>query len=266
MSSGFSAPTRPDWRWSAIAHAESLSDPRARGYLDKNDEVLQRGFSFKKALDIKFETSLRYPDMTAAYKLYMGPSNVRGMIEGYLLTGADDERIAESFCCRPETVAAYHDLFFDVRSRLHAYAWISSAVFGDVAYTGVSKNDRQGMLHRIAWMGGLEVFESVLSPRANIREISGIYRDVIERALVQNSLETAISAGNNPEVAYQLLATTVDKLTNIEAEENSGSKDQDTITAFVQNIGITVADPTNEANLKLPAREIRESEYEVTKR
>lgn len=219
--------------------------------------------AFKRSMTTNFSPSLLYPEMMAAYSLYMGATAVRGILEGYLLTGADDERISESFCCRPETVAAYHELFFDVRSRLHAYAWVSSAVFGDVAYTGINKGDRQGMLHRIAWLGGLELFESTLSPRANIRDIADTYRQVIERALVQNSLETAISCGNNPEAAYQLLTTTVDKLTGTSDPNAAANKEQDAITAFVQSIGITVADPTDEANLKLPKRELRESEYEV---
>lgn len=239
-----------------------MSDTRGLAYV-QDDPILKRGYLFKRAMTKRHGPSIDYPEMMSAYQYYMGTLVTRGMLEGYLLTGAENERIAQSFCCRPEVIAAYHDLFFDVRPRLEAFAWINSAVFGDVAYTGVAKYDRHGMLQRIAWLGGVDLYESLLSPRSKVKDVAEVYREVIERALVQNSLETAISTGNNPEVAYQLLTTTVEKLTPKDDGQSADDEYQEAVTAFVQSVGISVADPTQDANLKLPARELRESEYEV---
>jgi hypothetical protein len=51
-------------------------------------------------------------------------------LEAYLLTGADDEYIAEELTMDPRTVAYYEGLFFNVRDRLHARPYIVNVILG----------------------------------------------------------------------------------------------------------------------------------------
>ena len=263
---GYAAPSRTDWRWATISELNNVNDTKARSIIAAyHDDTCRRAYEFKRMRDPKISVSVKYPDIAAAYDIYMGENLRRGLLEGYLLTGADDDRIAASFGCHPKTITSYHDIFFDVRPRLSAHAWITSSVFKDLPYTGVHKGDRQGMIHRIAWIGGLSAFEASISPRASVSDVFSIYQDVIERALAQNSVEIVLSGAGSPEVSSQFLATTMEKIKSNSERKGGGSSDyEEAVTAFVRGVGITVADPTISANLKLPARELREAEYEVT--
>src|SRR5207248_5335102 len=64
-------------------------------------------------------------DVAAAYRLRHGDDKLaRGTLEGRLLAGEPIPEVAAACGLTPGVVEAYHELFFDVRERLDAAAWV----------------------------------------------------------------------------------------------------------------------------------------------
>jgi hypothetical protein len=97
------------------------------------------------------------PVVAAAHQLYYAPDiELRQILQARLLARQSDEEIASRASMDPEVVAAYHDTFFDTRSRLDWKLWITKAVLGLSAYgtpdkKGAITERQRGMLYM--WFG-----------------------------------------------------------------------------------------------------------------
>lgn len=253
------APDRPDWRWARVADLSQYSDMQALSRLKHEDETTQAAFRFKRAFDRGMIDA--YPVFEAAYELFMSDPQDRTSMEILLLAGADNNLIAEKLgIASSDVVDVYHDLFFAVRPyRAKATAWIASKVFGSFSHQGVHRNDRHGIALRLAWLGGIEVAIGLLDGDLSNEAVISALRLIAQGALVANAAETALTGFTRPDQAPEFFRISMD----MEAAGGSGGEFEKQVTAFLDELTLTVADPTDQSNLELPAREERVAEYEV---
>lgn len=255
------APARPDWRYARAAEATEYSDSEAAARLEAADQCIRDAYLFRRSLDAGLSVE-RWPALAAAYELFTARDKERLFVEGLLLTGANNDLVAQMIGCDPVDVQAFHDLFFDVRQRLDKPGWVVAQLFGGTLYGSVNPRDKVAQLHRVAWLGGPEIFLSFYSGRWS-PEIGRSLNDIIRGVLAKSSLLASMCMVGrdelNIDVLRVFLESTQDDIAKVAA---NGSEEQAAaIIGFIRSVPLTVADPTDPSNLKLPAREKRAFEY-----
>jgi hypothetical protein len=154
-----------DWRW---RRAVELVNHHCRLSRRRDDNRIWEAVSFLRKLCRSGTTTTsklvrRHPDLAAAHALYAaGESWPRSELEARLLTDEPFGQIGARAGMSEATVAAYHDLFFDVRQRLHASDWVAVHVLGRDGRIGFTDGDAGRLLKTYAYSGGTFVLESLL--------------------------------------------------------------------------------------------------------
>jgi hypothetical protein len=155
----------PDWRWRRavrlVDHGRRLSRRRDDGQVCEAVHFLRelRRLGGESTPDF----TRRHPALAAAHALYAaGESWPRSELEARLLTDESFGQIAARSGMSDATVAAYHDLFFDVRHRLHASDWVAVHALGRDGRIGFADGDAGRLLKAYAYSGGTSVLESLL--------------------------------------------------------------------------------------------------------
>lgn len=257
------APDRPDWRWERIIELAEYSDTQAAARLQSEDESTQRGFRFKRQFDRGILDQDLFADVEAAHYTWLNQQSNRILLECFLITGAPDEEIAYEMYMHPDVVGTYHDLFFAVRPALERKGWMHSAVIGPHTAAGHHQHDRHGNALKMAYLVGKEVLLQMLGKDFGSPAMLAELSKVLRGTMVVMSTEQAIGGSFGYENGAELLRMSID-VANDSSSGDSGDELGDQVANFVKGLGLSVADPTEESNLRLPAREMREAEYEVT--
>jgi hypothetical protein len=259
------APGRLDHRFAVAVEASEFSQTEAQYRLRSADSVTRRAYQFKCAVDAGLDTG-PWPDITAAYELFSNRPSERTFIEGLLLTGAPNPMVANLVGCDPEDVQAFHDLFFDVRARLDKPGWIVAQLFEGALYSNVNSRDKVGQLHRVAWLGGPDVFLAFYSSASDPMTRKAI-QEIQAGILTKCSLLASMNLVGRDEINVDLVRITLEAAKEDVAAAVAGGDEEvaQTMLSFIKSVPLLVADPTVEANLSLPAREKRAHEYLVTK-
>jgi hypothetical protein len=116
----------PDWRWRRAAfiveHGRRLSA--------RDDAVVRKAVAYRRALARcrgeagRRRLANRHPGLHAAVGLTQD-GGARRVVEAALLAGADDVTIAARCAVPAAVVGLFHDLFFDVRSRLGSPSYLA---------------------------------------------------------------------------------------------------------------------------------------------
>lgn len=128
--------TRPvNARWERVLDLDARGKRRATHKWD--DAAVQRGLDFARRIRdchgvlARERLSLAMPDVDAAYRLHWEASELdRGIVQARLLAGQPFEAVAAACGMATEGVRAYHDLFFDVQSRLRDKFYITTRAVG----------------------------------------------------------------------------------------------------------------------------------------
>jgi hypothetical protein len=144
----------PDWRWRL---ANRLADQPGHPVLARHADlwvaqalVLARDLRRPPDAPAAPPTALR-----AAHDLYAGQDQLpRWVAEAHLLTGEPLERVAQRCGLGRDVLAAYAEVFFHVRDRLDATAYICHRVIGPRLHFGLTEGDIDVLL-KIAGYGGL---------------------------------------------------------------------------------------------------------------
>jgi hypothetical protein len=101
--------------------------------------------------------------LAAAHSLSIADSNwPRWELEARLLTEQPFEQIATRLGTNAAAIVAYHDVFFNVRHRLHATDWVANHVIKTRASMGLRVPDAGQLLKHAAYTGGVLALESLL--------------------------------------------------------------------------------------------------------
>jgi hypothetical protein len=154
-----SSPYRlPHWRWALAQHL--VASPRSR-LRHLADGPVRRAVAYLRARD-RGLIQARSADVRAAATLWGAVASPRLEIEARLLAGEEDRAIAARCGLAPEVVAAYADLFYDVRPRLGVRSYVLHQVIGPVAPSAGSPADPSRVLKRLAHQGGPAVLDALL--------------------------------------------------------------------------------------------------------
>ncbi len=257
------APNRPDWRWTRAVELAQYSNAQAAARLQSEDQGVRRAYAYKKALDRG--TPEDFGPEHAAHYLYTSDPKRRHFTEGMILGRETSDEAISTFAglYSVPTVRAYHDLFFAVRPFLDSPGWIAASVFDGMPYR-THPGDIQGIQHRLAWLLGAPAFVQLVRGRVSI-DSQAEFNQVIADILRSNVLELSLTVAARHESPDWLRAFT--ELANKEMESGMGgdSNFDEAAGLFLDAIGISVADPTDQSNLELPAREPRAIPCEVTR-
>lgn len=162
-----SAFREPSWRWIRAAH---LIDALRSANRLIDDSWVERVRDFQLAhVDylndlMVTDESTSDPALATALRIWQAEQSLlRDTIEGYLLTEASYERIGAITGVSAAVIEAYHETFFDVRSRRQALDWIVSRVLRDnLRRNGPASLARQHW-KRLAYLGGEYVLQLVIA-------------------------------------------------------------------------------------------------------
>lgn len=180
----------------------------------------------------------------------------RAILEGLIIGGADDEAIQEEMEIGKDDLATYIATFFDVRGRRRAD--VANMVFQGLPHRGYHPQDKLGTMHRLGWFGGFKLIQSVLARGLNSEEVQRFCAEICKDIVRRQMPEMGLTVGVQTQFAPEFLKI---------ANEWDGNKTGGTTDAAEQYIldavgvgtqegaTVSVADPTVEANLKLPAAE-----------
>jgi hypothetical protein len=142
-----SSPFRlPHWRWVLAQHL--VASPRSRLRRLADGPVRRAAAYFRDIA--RGRAQERSADVRTAAALWGdGAWPRRPEVEARLLAGQDDRAIAANCGLAPEAVAAYADLFYDVRPRLAVRSYVLHQVIGPVAGREGGPADPERVLTRL---------------------------------------------------------------------------------------------------------------------
>lgn len=233
---------------------------------EDDDTALTRVYRFKRLLDRN--RGEEDPAMAVAYEIYQTSYSQRMMLEGLLIAGADKSDIEGALGLHPQVSEIYHDAFFAVRPWLPHVMQVVACIFDGSLQNGVHQHDRLGIAHRVSWLLGKQALVEYCAAGTMSAEQAERMRMAMERILLQNGLETAMTASRHSENAHEFIKiafTPRDKSKDQSSSGKTGANPelQEAMEDFMGHLTISVADPTDPSNLTQSAREPREAEYEV---
>lgn len=154
----------PAWRWCMAERIAAGEMPYHRGL----DDALRAAVLFRRRERGDTSPGRRRrqgPSDAAigeALELHTAGGLAEWELRARLLSGQDDQQIAERCGLTPETVGWYFKLFFDVRDKLQAPGYIMSHVIGYGPWSGFP-NDQVGRFWGwMGWAGGPQVLDVLI--------------------------------------------------------------------------------------------------------
>lgn len=229
------------------------------------DTATQRVYRFRRQFRNRLITTL--PDYVNAHEIWMNRAYQRTVLEGLLVGGATDEIIQAEMEIGKDDIAAYVSMFFDVRGRRKAD--VANMVFQGMPHKGYHPQDTRGAMHRIGWFGGHRLVQIVLSQGlsadAEQTFCTAVCKDIMRRQMPEMSMSAGIQTQLAPDFLKLASDWDADK-PPVSPNDDLEKHIMKAVEGVVGVTGVSVADPTVEANLKLPAAEPCYIEtYEVRK-
>lgn len=259
------APDKPDWRWHLVTPLLEYSPAQAAPHVQRMDAATQRVHRFRRQFRNRLITTL--PDFVNAHEIWMNRAYQRSVLEALLIGGASDEVIQSEMEIGKDDIAAYVLMFFDIRGRRRAD--VANMVFQGMPHKNFHAHDTRGALHRIGWFGGHRLVQVIISQGLNAdaeqQFCANVCKDIMRRQLPEMSLGAGVQSQMAPDYLKLANEWDADKPPVSTADEIEKHL-RKAVEYGVGKPGVSVADPTVEANLKLPAAEPCYVEtYEVRK-
>ena len=196
----FANPLRvPNWDGSVLGSREN----RIRGATKRtNDKWLIDAYRFQIALAKckdeadRYELMDKYPDIYGAYLIYnRGDAEerhpARFAIEARILASQSDYDIARRMGIRPEVIAIYENVFFNVRDKLSNKDYISTVVMGPSIYAGLTDRDYDLLWKLYGYMYGPVALDAFINSTSRtfrpekIEEVDAALAEDIKSTLVK---------------------------------------------------------------------------------
>jgi hypothetical protein len=265
---------RADWRWGQVCELSAMRETAARARLEEiNDLEITSAYEFKMFRDREIDVSDDYKCIQNAYALFTESPGLRSSLEAYLL--CSDLEITDIVTKWNSTkkakglslgdIHAYTSLFFDVRDILDKPDWICTLLFGDILglIRDISNTSRLGEHHRAGWLLGSSVLETYVNTKnaltgSALREAlaSQIEEIAYRQTLVASFCKTR-GDERSLETMRSVLMMIKDRAVHALGGAGTADSNADAVMMFLKEVPFSVADPSLEANKKLPAREPR---------
>lgn len=249
LNSCMDSPRRaPNWRWLRAVEIDGGS-PRASRAIDgpAGYEWIRRASRLKR----RFEQASNRPaaiyalmqrdrDLFWAHSLWAeDKAPTRWGIEARILAGETDAEIAHCVGTREEVIAAYAQVFFDVREKLHNTDYITNVIMADAVTRGLQERQYDLLWKMLGYKGGTHVLNAVLSKSSAItrpetpEDVSGFFQDFAISSMKYKAAIATLTVQINTHTQLALIDSFV-KYVEIERTTENATKAHSTI---VENIG-----------------------------
>lgn len=258
------APERVDWRWNIVNQLLRAPQGVARYKLDSMDDpAIRSAYEYRRTADRRMSVA-DFKTIPDAYALYIGDVTKRMVIEGLLLCDPEYvpySMIAEAMHIDTSAVHAYASLFFDVRPYLDSWGWIFSQFFRSNLVESLSTRDNLALARQIAVMFGHEIFIQYYKSKLGFDAKAKVaFGDRIHEIYYKQALLTSKQRGHWSERDGKVLDSVIVDLRHELGDKGGDADHSAAMMAFLKAVPFTVADPSLDSNLQLPAREPRAHE------
>jgi hypothetical protein len=209
--------------------------------------------------DMELPHAEQDPVETAA-SLYLDREKLRLFVECMLLAGADNQTLSKQVAgLTVDEAEAFHACFFEVRPYLATPSWVVETVMGGEMLQPLSRRDSPALYHRIAYICGPELFQTMWSGRCPPEQQGKLAEYVLGYMRMQTAM-LMMTFGNKGDQDIELIKIAVDGVQETIKSTPSLNQEESArqaVLGFLEQFPIGVADPTKPENLTLPAREPR---------
>lgn len=247
--------TCPAWRWELASAALKQSDASVAWASRNWDDTTRAVYQFRRAEERRLYYEGSLPDV---YRVHRERPKLRLYVEGMLLSGEkDDALIGDMVEMSAEDVRLFHDVFFDVRPRLHREGWIAEQFFGGETFRPLSRHDTSEMYHRIAWLAGPLIFRAMHSRRPEPelrRQINQEIGQLTQDILARQSLLMIQCLGHGGELGLQSLGLALQQTSDamgkaLPEHQQALVAMKEQFNAFLLRAPLSVAAPKAPSNL-----------------
>ena len=163
----------------------------------------------------------------------------RWALEARVLAGETDKEIADKIGTEADVIAAYVNVFFDVRSKMHHSDYVANVVLGDAVTRGLQERHYDLLWKLLGFHGGSHVLNAVINKFTQItrpdnpESVSGFFQDFAISAMKYKAALATLTVQANTHTQLPLIDSFA-KYVEIERTTESSSKAHTTI---VENIG-----------------------------
>lgn len=186
------------------------------------------------------QLALHCPHLFWAHSIFLQDNApAKWLIEARLLARESDYEIASRIGCSPEIVKCYHDTFFDVREKLDFRDYVTSMVFGEAAFRGLSERQHDLLWKMFGYLGGPFVIDSVSSRLINAswcnsaEAATSFWQETALNAMKHKAAVATLVVPINSETHLDLIGAFV-KYVEIERTTDSQGQARDQIVDNIQ--------------------------------
>ena len=251
----------PRWRWELACKAAKLPDAQAQYVLQGADQATLDAYRFKRASDRSFFTE---GPAHKAHVIYTERPHMRRSLECFMLAGEKDDLSIARDCDLDdeahgvETVQAFHDIFFDVRARIHKVAWVAEQFFAGDTHRIASRHDNDLLYHRTAWFSASPALYRALIGRRSDEETeqeqARKFNGIIRSLMVRQAVLLGQCVGHGGELGLEVMRLVLEGSARAleQTSQNGGQLSAQLLLQvgkFMENSPLQVADPRGRSNL-----------------
>jgi hypothetical protein len=135
----------PHWRWAGAHH---FFHAKRFCWCDDETDMAHRLLRSRTG---EYELAPWIKPLVDAVLIHERNDRLRWLLESHLLLPEPPPNLAAKLGLRPITIRHYESLFFDVRDRLSASAWINAHALGGCAWNGFADEDLAPIWRRMAY-------------------------------------------------------------------------------------------------------------------
>lgn len=242
----------PHWRWLRAVQVD------AGGAKASRNRDGEGGFAWiRRAVRLKrhyeragnrpeplYALMFRDKDLFWAHSIWLEEKKpTRWGIEARVLAGETDEEIAAKIGTEPEVIAAYVNVFFDVRDKLHNLDYVQNVIMADAVTRGLQERHYDLLWKLLGYKGGKHVLDAVISRGTPVAKpesedsVGTFFQDFAISSMKYKAALASLTVQVNTHTQLPLIESFV-KYVEIERNSDNAMKAQSTI---VDNIGVMLS-------------------------
>lgn len=238
----------PHWRWQRAVEIDgggfratrALDGPEGFYWIRRALRIKRRYAAAGNQSVALYSLMLRDRPMYWAYRIWLEDKKpTRWGIEARLTAGESIEQIANKLGTDPEIVAAYANVFFDVREKLDKMDYVVNVIMADSVSRGLQERHYDLLWKMIGFTGGEHALDAVISKSlpvqkpANADQVAGFFQDFAVNTMKYKAALSALTVPVNTHTQLSLIDSFV-KYVEVERTTENAMKAQ---TSIVDNIG-----------------------------
>lgn len=181
----------------------------------------------------------------------------RWTIEARIIAGETNAEIAQKLGTEEDVIAAYADVFFDVRDKLENLDYVVSVILADAVTRGLQERQYDLLWKMVAFQGGTHALNAILSRFISISkprspdEVAGFFQDSAINSVKYKAAIATMTVPVNTHTQLALIDSFV-KYVEVERTTDNATKAQNSI---IENIGAMLRSMPIRIGTKLESRE-----------